>query len=98
VILTGREISLAQRTWILAADTDFEYEELIRETISTSAIATQVGDIAAGSETVNAYKIELLEPEVTGLKYDRLGTALVVDSVVEARSDAAAGDFKLTFN
>jgi hypothetical protein len=98
IILAGREIALSQRTWILAADTDFEYEELIRTTISTSAIATQVGDIVGASGTCNAYKIELLEPEVTSLKYDRLGTALVVDSVVEARSDAAGGDFKLTFN
>ena len=98
VILEGREIALTQRTWILEADTGFEYDELIRTTISTSAVATQVGDIAGSSETVNAYKIELLEPEVTSLKYDRLGTDLVVDSVVEARSDAEGGDFKLTFN
>jgi len=98
VILTGREIALTQRTWILEADTDLEYEELILEVISTNAIATQVGDIGGAADTANAYKIEILEPEVSSIKYDRLGTELVVDSVVEARSDAAGGEFKLTFN
>ena len=96
-IVTSRVIDLTQRTWVDINNPEFEYDELIASGVQ-SALATQVGDIAGAAAPTNAYKIHLLETEIRSIKYDRIGTLMAVDSVVEARSDADAGDFQLIFN
>jgi hypothetical protein len=98
VIQTGREITLDLTAWIDTADTDFEYDELVAEVISTTANTVQVGTAAGAAATINAYKIEMLTPEVTSLKYNRLGTDLVVEATLKAVAATAGEEFRLTFN
>jgi hypothetical protein len=96
--LDNREIRLASNLWVEGADTDFEYEELIRDTITSTAITTQVGAIAGGTDTANAYQIYMGTPEVERAKYNKLGTKHVVDCTLKAVAASAGAQFKLTFN
>ena len=98
VILASRGITLSSTMWIDSDDSDFEYEELIRETITATTGTVQVGTAAGDGALVNAYKIEMETPEVTSIKYNRLGSALVVETEQKAVGASSGSEFTLTFN
>jgi len=98
VVLASRDITLASTVWVEAADTDFEYEELIKTTISTVTGTVQVGTVAVADAVINAYKIEMETPEVTSLKYNKIGDKLVAETTQTAVAASAGAEFTLTFN
>jgi hypothetical protein len=100
VVFESRNVTLTSTIYLAedTADSAWEYDKLVEAAFTSVADTTQVGLVAGATDTANAYLIEILENEIQSLKYNRIGTDTVAECVIEGRSDAAGGDFKLTFN
>lgn len=94
----GREIRITGT--IDATDGEFLYEldQLGESNIANAeALSFTVGTAATGSDTANAYTVEVLDPELVSLTPDKLGNsgAWVIELI--ARSATANGEFSLTY-
>jgi hypothetical protein len=94
-----RLITVDGTLYVIAADSSFQYDELISATAPTADLSFQVGDVAGGTDTINAYKVEVNNLQGKGIKYARIGQSLAVElSGAKATSTTAGTEFKLTFN
>lgn len=96
---TSRVVTVDGRMYIATADSDFEYQQLVSTTAPTSDLSFQVGTVAGASDVINAYKIECNNLQPKSIKYDRTGTAMVVElSGAKCTATSAGGEFTLTYN
>jgi hypothetical protein len=78
-------------------DSDYEYNQSKLSSAPTDQFAFQVGTPATTTQ-INAYLVELENPTVDKLKYNRLGTQLVADVELSCRDGSAAAEFTETYN
>ena len=96
---TGRDIRITGT--IDADDGEFLYEldQLGESAIANAeALSFQVGTVATGSDTANAYSILVLDPELVKLEPAKLGNSQAWTIELVARSATANGEFALTYN
>jgi hypothetical protein len=96
---TRRVISVSGRLYVIAADSDYAYQNVISATAPTDDLSFQVGTAAGAAATINAYKVEVNNLQGKGIEYDRTGQVLSVELTdSKATSTTAGTEFKLTFN
>jgi hypothetical protein len=94
----GQSIVGGATIFIDDADSDYEYTELVKTVAPTDVFNFQVGTVAGGGATINAYKPQLGNPETRTLKWDRSGSKLIGRLSLQAVDPSAGGEFTLTFN
>ena len=95
---TSRTFDIESQLFLDTADSDLEYQELIRTTGTPANWSHQVGTAAGGSDVANAYKVEARRIEVEEVKYDRAATATVANLKGHATHTSAGSEFTLTLN
>ena len=96
---TRRVITVDGTLYINATDSEAAYQNLIATVAPTADLSFQIGTIATPTDTINAFKFEVNNLQGKGIKYNRIGQALVVEiSGAKATGLTAGSEFTLTFN
>lgn len=96
---TDRLITVDGRIYVETADSDAAYTTLISAVAPTNDLSFQLGTIAGATDTINALKVEINNLQNRDIKYDRTGSALVVElSGAKATGLTAGSEAMLTFN
>lgn len=96
---TRRMFTIDGTLYLDDGDSDFEYQGLVSSSAPTADLSFQVGDVAGAAEVLNAYLVEVNNLQAKAIKYNRIGTATVVELTgAKATATAAGGEFTLTFN
>jgi hypothetical protein len=94
-----REISASIKGLFVGnPDSDYEYNQSKLSSAPTDQLSFQVGTAAGATDQINAYLVELENPQTDKLKYDRLGTLLVADVDLSCRDGSAGAEFTETYN
>jgi hypothetical protein len=104
VAVTGKRLSHASRVitvdgrlYVATADSDFAYQANV--VVPTADMSFQIGEVAGASDIINAFKIECFNLQGKGMKYAKVGQAMVVElSGAQCTSTTAGTEFKLTQN
>jgi len=95
---TRRIFTADGRLYLNDADSDFEYQKTISTAAPTEDLSFQLGTPAT-TGIINGVKIELNNLQSKGVKYDRIGSAMVAElSGAKATDTSPGSEFKLTFN
>lgn len=78
-ISNGRRINTTARLYVDTADSDFEYQELIRTTAPTGDLAFQLGAVAGSSDTINAINFDMRNLQPLSMKPAPEGDVLVAE-------------------
>jgi hypothetical protein len=81
-----------------SADTDFEYQELIKTTAPVADLSFQLGTPAGATDIVNAILFEASNLEVVDYKAQPTGTVFVVEFEGESTATAVGAEAKFTYN
>ena len=96
-----RVITVDGRIYLETADSSAEYDALVNTNAPTDDLSLQLGDPdVGGAETeLNAALITVNNLQAKSIKYDRTGTAAVVElSGAKATSTSAGTEFSLEYN
>lgn len=94
-----RVITVDGRIYLETADSDAEYQALIDTNAPTADLSLQLGTARTTTGTINAALITVNNLQPKNIKYDRTGTAAVVElSGAKATSTTAGTEFSLEFN
>jgi len=96
-----RVITVDGRIYLETADSDAEYQALISTSAPTADLTMQLGtaETGGGSETINAALISVNNLQAKDIKYDRTGTAAVVELAgAKATSTTAGTEFSIEYN
>lgn len=95
----GRLITLDGALYVNTSDSDYAYQATVNTTAPTDDLSFQVGTIAGASDTLNAVKFEANNLSSQSVKYNRQGTATVVElSGAKCTGTTAGSEAKITFN
>jgi len=95
---TERIITVDGTLYSIAADSSFDYDNLVNTSAPTDDLSFQLGNITTTGE-LNATKFEVNNLQNKDIKYNRIGTALAVElSGAKATTTVAGEEFMLTFN
>ena len=96
---TNRVISVTGTLYVETADSDFHFQNLIDTNAPTVDLSFQVGTPAVNPNLFNAFKVEVFNLQAKDIKYNRVGSALVVElNDAKATGLTAGSEFKLTMN
>lgn len=106
VPLTGMKFRQTSPRSIIASVTglrvgtvsDYEYDATKLTADPSDTFSFQVGTVGVADAQSNAYLIELENPQVNVLKYDRAGDELVADVTLDCRDDTAGAEYTETYN
>ena len=94
---TRRVISVNGTLYVETTDSDDHFQNLIATAAQTVDLSFQVGTVS--DDPYNAFKIEVFNLQAKDIKYNRIGTALVVElNDSKATSTTASTEFQLTMN
>ena len=95
--MTKRVISVSGTLYVETADSDDHFQNLVSGSAPTIDMSFQVG--TPSDDPYNAFKIEVNNLQAKDIKYNRVGTALVVElNDSKATSTTAGTEFQLTQN
>ena len=98
---TDRVITVDGRLYLNDTDTFAEHDALVSTAAITDDLSFQLGtaDPGSGTPTLNAALITVAELQAKDIKYDRTGTATVVEiSGAKATGSTAGSEFSLEYN
>ena len=98
---TNRVITVDGRIYLNSTDSAIEHTELVNTSAPTSDLSFQLGtaETGGGSETMNAALVTVNNLQPKDIKYDRTGTAAVVElSGAKATSTTAGTEFSIEYN
>jgi hypothetical protein len=99
---TKREITVDGTIYVDDGDSAAAFDQLVSSSAPTNDLTFQVGTAvtqATTTETYNAFLIEVNNLQPKDIKYNRIGTTLVVElSGAKATGTAAGNEFMLTQN
>jgi hypothetical protein len=98
---TRRQFLVDGTLYVTSDDVDAAYTEHVNTSVPTNDLTAQIGDPdVGGAETaLNAFLFSVFNLEAKGIKFNRIGTATVVElSGCKATSATAGTEFSLTFN
>jgi len=98
---TGRVITVDGRMYTLDTQSDAAHTQLVSTSAPTNDLTLQLGTADSGGTTtqLNAIAISVNNLQPRDIKYDRTGTALVVElNGAKATSTTAGTEFQLEFN
>jgi hypothetical protein len=96
---TDRIIKVSGTLYVETTDSDVHFQNLIDGTAPTVDLSFQIGDVTIADGTYNSFKIECNKIQVKDIKYNQIGTALVVElNDSKCTATVAGGEFKLTLN
>ena len=98
IVQSSRRWRTAGRIYVDTADSDFEYQELIKTTAPTADLSFQLGTPAGASDVINAILFETRNLEVLDYKAQPTGTVFVVEFEAESTDTAAGQEALLKFN
>jgi hypothetical protein len=93
-----RLITASGSIFAQTADSDFEYQQTKLAVAPTDLFTFQLGDVAGATDTINAQKIELENPQTDRIKYNRAGDVLVVEFDLSCRDSVAGSEYTETYN
>jgi hypothetical protein len=98
--LDRRIIAMTGRLYVNTDDSDFHIQELFKATAPTADAGFQIGAVAASSPDVaNGALFAVNNVQPASMKYDKTGSALVVELGGSKATGTTGGDeFALTFN
>jgi hypothetical protein len=96
---TRRQFLVDGTLYVNTSDSDAAIAQLISGSAPTNDLSFQVGTVATAGLTMLAFKMEVNNLQAKGIKYNRIGDALVVElSGAKATGLTAGSEFQLTFN
>jgi hypothetical protein len=98
---TDRIITVDGRLYLNGTNSAAEHDALVSTSAITDDLTFQLGtaDPGSGTPTLNAALITVAELQAKDIKYDRTGTATVVEiSGAKATGSTAGSEFSLTYN
>lgn len=95
---TDRSIELNGVIYVDDGDTDFEYATLSSVSSPVDDATFQVGTIAGGTDTINAFLIAFNNGVIDNFSHDKLGELLAANVNAHATATGASGEFAITFN
>jgi hypothetical protein len=93
-----REITATGTLFNTAADSDFDYQQVISPTANTTPWTYQVGSAAGAAAEVNAYLVEMENPEGATVKYNRSGTVMVGEVELAVVDGTEGAEYTETYN
>ena len=98
-VQNARTINVDGTIFLVAADSDFEYQNLIDPAAPTDDLIFQVGTATTGATAMNAFQLSLNNLQTSSLKYNRLGAETVVEvSNAFCTSTGLGTEFELQYN
>lgn len=95
----GRVFTVDGTLYVNTADSTAAIDQLISTSAPTNDLSFQVGTVATAGLTILAYKVECNNLQPKAIKYNRIGTTLVVElSGAKATGLTVGSEFQLTFN
>ena len=94
-----RVITVDGRIYLETADSAAEYDAVVNTSAPTEDLSLQLGTARTTTGTINAALITVNNLQAKGIKYDRSGTAAVVELTgAKATSTTAGTEFSLEYN
>ncbi len=96
---TGRRFTVAGTLYVVAADSDFEFDNLKDTDAPTVDLSLQLGTATGASDQINAFLIEVNKLQAKSIKYNRVGDVIVCElGDGKATGTTAGSEFRLTAN
>lgn len=96
----GRKIAVEGTLYVIAADSDFEFQNLVDSLAPTADLSFQLGTLTGASpDTCNAFLITVSNLQAKSIKYNRVGDVLVCElGDSKATATVVGGEFTLQAN
>lgn len=90
---TRREIEVTGTIYVETADSSFHVDRVVSTSAPSDALSFTVGTPATGApQTINAFRIEIPKLQAQGVKYNRVGTAMVAELTASKATGTTGGD------
>ena len=97
-IQTERSFDVAGTMFGFSGDEDAHYQNLIQTTAPTGDLVFQVGTIAGAAQTINAYRFDVRNIQLSSVKPNKAGSVLTVEIEGHCTGLTEGSEFELRFN